>query len=306
MKIAEFAIKLIAKDKLSLPPYKGSAIRGAFGYAFRKVSCPFPKKDCQECLLKEKCVYAFVFETPRPTTALVMRKYEKIPHPFLIEPPLATKTEYNPGDSLSFNLILFGKAIDFLPYFIYSFELMAEKGLGKGRGRLVVQSVNQGRNIIYDGVTKNLKGKTKEQELKIQQPRKSVKQIRLEFLTPLRIIYQGRLAQSLDFHILVRNLLRRIGLLSYFHSDQPFKIDFANLINQAMKVKTQMASFKTLDWVRYSSRQERLIKMDGIVGEVTYQGDLTQFIPYLEIGEKVHLGKGTTFGLGKFAFKILA
>ena len=67
-----------------------------------------------------------------------MRKYKNIPHPFIIEPPMDNNTHYQPNDTISFKLILIGKAIDFLPYFLYSFELMAEKGLGKGKGKLVL------------------------------------------------------------------------------------------------------------------------------------------------------------------------
>ncbi|MEO0114292.1 MAG: CRISPR system precrRNA processing endoribonuclease RAMP protein Cas6 [candidate division WOR-3 bacterium] len=305
MKIAEFKINLKAIDKLNLPSYKGSVLRGAFGYAFRKTCCPFPNRDCKECLLKSKCVYAYVFETPRPEGSAVMRKYETIPHPFIIEPPLDTKTDYEPNDLLSFNLILLGKAIDFLPYFIYAFEAMAEKGLGKGRGKLAVQSVNQGHKIIYDGASKTLKSTVQEKELKTQKSRKPINQIGLRFLTPLRIIYQDRLAQSLDFHIIIRNLLRRIGLLSYFHSEKPFEIDYQGLIQQALSIKTKTADLKRLEWARYSSRQERLIKMAGLIGEAIYQGNLTPFIPYLKIGEKVHIGKGTVFGFGKYELQIL-
>ncbi len=39
--------------------------------------------------------------------------------------------------------------------------------------------------------------------------------------------------------------------------------------------------------------------MGGLVGEVGYAGDLAEFLPLLRYMEKVHLGKATTFGLGK-------
>jgi len=40
--------------------------------------------------------------------------------------------------------------------------------------------------------------------------------------------------------------------------------------------------------------------MGGFVGEVEYQGELGEFVPLLRIGEKIHLGKGTGFGLGRY------
>ncbi|MEO0099666.1 MAG: CRISPR system precrRNA processing endoribonuclease RAMP protein Cas6 [candidate division WOR-3 bacterium] len=305
MRIAEFSVKMKAKEKMTLPPYKGFLLRGAFGLAFRKISCPFPEKECSACLLKAQCVYSYIFETPRPENSEIMRKYPNVPHPFLLEPPLENKTEYQTGDPFSFNLILLGKAIDYLPYFIYSFEEMAQKGLGKDRGRLEIESLNQGKEIIYDGKTKTIKSKIKEEELKIEKRRKPVKEIKIKLLTPLRIIYQGKTAQNLDFHIVMRNLLRRLGLISYFHSPVPFPIAYQDLIKKAMAIKTRRTNFQILDLTRYSSRQERRIKLEGLIGEVTYEGDLTEFIPYLKIGERIHIGKGTVFGFGKYKLSIL-
>jgi CRISPR/Cas system endoribonuclease Cas6 (RAMP superfamily) len=39
--------------------------------------------------------------------------------------------------------------------------------------------------------------------------------------------------------------------------------------------------------------------MGGMIGEVIYRGHLSEFLPLLRLSEKIHLGKATTFGLGK-------
>ena len=46
-----------------LPHYKGSTFRGIFGQALKKVVCALKKQECKDCLLREKCVYSFVFES---------------------------------------------------------------------------------------------------------------------------------------------------------------------------------------------------------------------------------------------------
>ena len=46
-------------------------------------------------------------------------------------------------------------------------------------------------------------------------------------------------------------------------------------------------------------RQETRMKMGGILGSVTFSGDLPEFMPYLLLGEHLHVWKGTSFGLGK-------
>jgi len=41
-------------------------------------------------------------------------------------------------------------------------------------------------------------------------------------------------------------------------------------------------------------------KTDDIVGTLTYEGELTPFLPLILLGQFTHIGKNTTFGLGKY------
>ena len=73
-KFAQFQFILKAQDCLYLPAYKGSTLRGGFGHAFKKVVCVRREKICDSCLLKGKCVYSYVFETPPPPDTDLMKK----------------------------------------------------------------------------------------------------------------------------------------------------------------------------------------------------------------------------------------
>ncbi len=116
-KLARYRFIIKVLDALHLPPYKGSTFRGGFGHAFKKVVCVTRSRDCGSCLLRERCVYSYVFETPPPPDTIKMRKYPYASHPFVLTPPLEDRTEYEKGEPLSFDLTLIGKGIDFLPYF---------------------------------------------------------------------------------------------------------------------------------------------------------------------------------------------
>src|SRR5712691_4172548 len=136
-------VTLRARDPLQLPLYKGSTLRGGFGSAFKEAVCVVDHRDCTRCLLRSRCAFPYVFDTPVPEEATRLRKYPAAPHPFVFLPPLEEKTLYRPGDALTFDLTLIGKGADFLPYFIYTFERLGERrGLGKGRGRFSVESVH--------------------------------------------------------------------------------------------------------------------------------------------------------------------
>src|SRR4030043_1008597 len=97
IKTGSFSFNVKALEPIILPPYKGSTLRGGFGYAFKRLVCALKDRECPDCLLKEKCVYSYIFETPPPSDTKVMRKYRTAPHPFIIEPPPEKRRGYKPG-----------------------------------------------------------------------------------------------------------------------------------------------------------------------------------------------------------------
>jgi hypothetical protein len=99
--------------------------------------------------------------------------------------------------------------------------------------------------------------------------------------------------------VLVKTLLSRVSSLSYFHCQQPFEVDFRELIDRAGQVKLTQSDIYWQDWQRHSKRQEKRIKMGGLMGRVVYQGDLADYLPLLMLGQWLHVGKGTVFGNGR-------
>jgi len=128
-----------------------------------------------------------------------------------------------------------------------------------------------------------------------------VMSLTLNFLTPTRIIYDSHLTLDLEFHILVRNLLRRLSLLYYFHCNgDASEWDFNGIIEKAKEIKVHRRDLKWYDWERYSARQDVKMKMGGFTGSITFEGDIGPFMPLIKAGEILHTGKGTGFGLGKY------
>ena len=84
-----------------LPYYKGSTFRGVFGRALMQVVCALKRQTCETCLLKQSCVYALVFETEAVDSLPTASRMAAPPHPFVIEPPLDTRTDYPVGSNFS-------------------------------------------------------------------------------------------------------------------------------------------------------------------------------------------------------------
>lgn len=306
-----YQFTLAAREALVLPAYKGSTLRGGFGHVFKRVVCAPRKATCDGCFLKESCVYSYVFETPPPSGSTMMRKYEAAPHPFVIEPPVDTRRGYEPGQELTFSLVLVGRAVEYLAYFIYAFSELGEIGIGRKLGKFELRSVTSGGSMVYDAETRAIRA-VEPRRLALDLPMtpgmestpeaaSAPMRLSIEFLTPTRIFYNKQLAATPEFHVLIRAILRRMSLLHYFHcGGDPSGWDFRGIIERAGAVELKRNGTKWHDWERYSSRQDTRMTLGGFVGKAEYEGDIAPFMPLIRAGEVLHVGKGTGFGLGRF------
>jgi len=298
----------VFEDNAILPEYKGSTFRGVFGHALKKVVCALKKQDCKDCLLRGKCVYSFVFETSNPDNEPDKKKrIASPPHPYVIEPSESKKTHYKKGESFDFAILLFGRANDYLPYFIYAFEQMGKIGIGQRiegkRPVFKLDSVTAGNNPVYSSQDNKIKEGEFTQDLiaeyYLPEESKTVNSLDLALETPLRLKFENSFRANLPFHVLVRAMLRRISSLNNYHGNGEPSLDYRGLVKRAESVEVSDSSLKWFDWKRYSNRQDRSMLMGGMVGKLSYSGELSEFIPLIRFCEKVHLGKQTTFGLGK-------
>lgn len=312
-----FQFNLSPLEEIHLPLYKGSTLRGGFGHAFKRVVCIQKRRECSDCMVKSTCVYSYVFETSPPEDTEILRLYKNVPHPFVIEPPLTSQRIFKKGEEITFNLVLIGKAIRYLPYFIYTFDELGRIGIGKGKGKFHLKSVtseikghgtedkseNAGENgIIYSVEDKILHNHFRVITAKdIFASNNSPSEIEIEFLTPTRMVFNERLVAEIEFHHIIRTLLRRISSLSYFHCGELLELDFKKLIENAENIQCTDSKLRWYDWERYSARQDTRMKMGGVIGRAVFEGDLEEFMPLIALGEYVHVGKGTSFGLGKYA-----
>ncbi len=312
-KLAKFEFVLTADEDLHLPLYIGSTLRGGFGHAFKRCTCCNPQRDCPICLLKGKCVYSYVFEDSSLRVNKNLKRYQgNSPHPFIIEPPEEHKQQYQTNEEIKFNLVLIGRAIDYLPYFIFAFDELGRLGIGKGKGKTGLSQVSSltvnssDKPIpIYDGQSKQLSSGyhiiTTADILNHVDKYYGNQQITLNFLTPTRIKEQGKLTTQLSFDLLTANLIRRLSTLLYFHCKQKLEIDYEKIIEEAKFIEMQSSALLWHDWERYSNRQKTRMKLGGFMGKITYRGKgLEKFLPLVFIGSLIHIGNGATFGLGRY------
>lgn len=295
-----------------LPYYKGSTFRGVFGRALKKVVCALRQQECEDCLLREKCVYALTFETQVSQTIPEGSSLPSPPHPFVIEPPLNTNTDFTKGTAFDFNLLLFGEINGSLPYFIYAFDQMGKIGIGKKidgrRAQFVLEQVKSGAHSIYNNDDRKISTSNSPKTLSLPGPENYPDEsfrLSISLETPLRVKYHNHLRADLPFHVLARAMLRRISSLCICYGNGEPALDYKGLVKRANDVKALESKLKWFDWRRYSFRQDKAMLMGGIKGSIVYEGKIGEFMPLIDFCQRTHIGKQTTFGLGKFKAKAL-
>jgi hypothetical protein len=123
--------------------------------------------------------------------------------------------------------------------------------------------------------------------------------LKLFLESPTRIKFDGRFQKNITFDMIVRNILRRVQLLCTFYCDGPDFVDFTSLIKKSNQVKIVDKKINWQQQMRFSYRQEKNVSMGGVSGWIEFAGDVAEFLPFLKIGEYLHVGKGTGLGLGK-------
>lgn len=298
-------VTLRATQRATLPVYKGSMLRGAFGHALRNAVCVIgPDQPCESCLLRQSCYYTKLFEpfAEGPPPAF-LRGLPITPRPYIFE-PASDARHLDPGDPLEFDLLLFGQATDLQLYALLAVERMAACGLGRNRvpfrlERALARTPDGAWRAVLEEGRMRGRGSTRPSFPStngVEGPRAT-----LRFLTPTRLRVEDDHVETTSFPELVDSMIRRFLEVACFHvpGAAVSEESFAPLLEKARDVRVVSSSLRWHDWERYNARQKTLMNMGGFMGTVEIEGDLTPFAPLLRAAEILHLGRGTPFGLGR-------
>jgi len=307
LQIRQLDFRFRARESVYLPPFAGSACRGAFGHALRRAVCLAETPHCGDCPTLTECPYVYIFETPRSVCpAPPWLNDPVLPHPFVLRLPAGGERWLQPGEFIGVGARLIGRAATrgVIP-FVAGMAEMGQTGLGVGLGRLDLLAVTdhsdgQDRVIWSEGVWSGEPLRSPwawSNDLPIHPP---TDRLRMEWVTPLRLARDGRTLTEADFGIVAGNLLRRIAILATCHCDSPPDFDWQAIWRLADPVRTVSSDLRYVAERRWSQRQRRYLKMDGLLGHLTVAGPLEPLLPFLAVGQLIHVGKATAFGCGEY------
>ena len=278
--------------------------RRVLGKALLDLFCPHGEPRCQpdgasskadprdRCALATSCPYGMLF------AASSLRR-----------PPFALYVLPHKGSDLRLELTLYGEAWRLHPWALAALQRAFRVGLGKARQRWALHSVSRvepGRRRLYlcGSDLRRLPAIMEPDDLGLRtDPRLTPRPIEVRFLSPTRLIRDGRLLRRqapVPFEVLVGRALDRFSGLYGEGVGSCLSRPMRKAI-EADAARVQLLSDKTR-WVRgkdYSSRSGKEFELGGRVGRLVYSDGAARFFPILRAAEVLHLGKNVTAGCGR-------
>ena len=277
MNLKWYKIDIVCEDSYKPPFFIGSMIRGALGFALKKVVCINPTYECSGCFSANSCLFYRFYEEKNSY------------HSYRLSTRLGE-------DRLEFSIYLFEDAVSKLPYILSSiYTLLEVNGLGKDKERVKIKNIKVSNSLVYkDGKFLSLND-IKPQEFN---PKDNLNDtLLLNFKTPLRIKSNNRFLRD------AKEGLKLITLINSIHR-RYYQIKGLEIPKLNYQIQGELKSnLKYLELYRYSNRQKSKMRLGGLMGEIDlYNLDRVSSL-YLQLGEILGVGKQTVFGLGDYELK---
>lgn len=297
---------------LALPEFSGALLRSVFGLALRQGACMTGASRCEGCAMTRRCAYPAIFETPPQATQL-RQQANQVPNPHVIEPPAMGTCTVPTGQAVQWHQVLVGPStLHLLPVLVNAWERSLRLGWGRQRvrGHLVDVAL-----VHADGEVQSIRdphgGRLLPHAPLLTLPSDPMfdpTQVQLHFDTPCRLQQDGRPLRPTELtpRKLVADLLRRCSLMLDLHLGvKPTPFDARALVAHAQSLRDDRSALLWRDDARYSASQGQETPLGGVVGCWRLQGDLAPLLPWLWLGQWLHLGKGATMGLGTYRLQIV-
>jgi len=259
-----------------LPEWKGSMLRGALGWAFQRIagSAPAP---------------VWPGLAPGTSFSTAIHEPQECWQSPTATPPWSLacddhRQDFRAGGILHGNLVLFG---DNPPWQLLlweeAFADAARYGLGDRRISATLDTWDH-----------------HESSWPMAPAGASAATLRLD--TPCRLQDRGGDCTTLSPPAIARALLRRWRSLhrQLVGHEPPLPLPAQELAHAADHLTATAQTGQCVDITRWSNRQERQVRMPGMIGAVTIAGDaFPLFAPLFALAPLLHVGKQANFGLGQ-------
>lgn len=270
-------IRLECCEPTQLPAYLGSMLHGILGWA----------------LSSDTRTYRYLFENRK-----LDGSRQDIVNPYLIELP-RNRTKYQPGDQLIFKLILLGEAVAYARNVVKALGNLQHFELTADRKKFRLISILQGERYLPIWHEGRLNMNSAICEVLTESVQGHCSWCSIHLLTPLRIRRGGELLLKIDFSTIIRNIVKRLESITYRYGGYVDMDSISSILDQSTAIIERSSDLWLTQIDRYSSRRNEKMDMSGLLGSMTFEGELSPFRPCLNAARILHIGRNTTFGYGQ-------
>jgi len=137
--------------------------------------------------------------------------------------------------------------------------------------------------------------------LNLDPPPGEVSRIRVRFLSPTELKPSG----GPEFGALFARIRDRVSNLRALYGEGPLHIDFRAMGERAKKIRMPLCEVREYAAERISRNTGLRHGLGGIVGVAEYEGDLAEFVPYLEAARWSGVGRYTVWGNGEIDWEVI-
>jgi hypothetical protein len=322
LSLSQFEARIKFDSDAYLSRWSGNTLRSGFGAHLRSLVCTqrpgagrLEPAVCEVCPLQNVCVYNYFYNSSPAEEAKVLRKQSDIPRPFVFDPPSSGK--HSAGSDASFRFALFGRGVEYLPYFLLALRNLGESGMSKGYrlgyGKFHLEAVDSigfgTSNNIFSGDTVFNRAITLSYQEMLKGSADHRGDLTIRFLTPAQIKEDDRFTAAPSFRGLMSRLLFRANALAVFYGSGMLydNEEALALLGACRSISIVRARTEEIRTERYFHKQ--MMKKQQLppffAGEITYQGEFPrEIMALLELGRLIHVGKMATFGNGMFEIEV--
>ena len=284
-----FRFHFRALDRIHFPTgTSGNVVRGGFGAVLRQSA--------------EPAEYARIFE-PGAALAQSPSGLADWPRPLVFRAAHLDGSTFQPESRFFVDVNVFDLRAPVLGLLRAAFAELGQCGIGPGRGRAGLERIEQ---LDLAGTAREAAETPGEPAIvDLAAPPGPVDRLSVRFVTPTELKADGRTVSQPEFPALFGRLRDRIATLRALYGAGPLDIDFRALGERAAAVRLARCDLNWERAIRRSGRTGQVHSLGGFTGEAEYEGNLSEFVPWLRAGYWVGVGRQTVWGKGVLETTIL-
>jgi hypothetical protein len=246
---------------------------------------------------------AHLFNPPLSADPVALRRFQKPAPGFVLRPDPGGAGDLLEGDSVDFEVLLLGRAVQSLGDLLLVMQQLGECGL---TGTALRFDVAQVRALGLDGQWRQVWSSSRSgPELApevmrldawLEQAWPDQAPVTLDFMTPLRLITQGRVLRRPRFSQLFPFLLRRVSAMLHAHCHlEPVETP-TRVLAAAGEVEARWTDLRWSDWRETGERG----RVGGVTGRLLLNGEgLDKVLWVVLLATLFGVGKGAAYGAGR-------